>query len=90
MTGEPLVLRRDEDGVAWLTLNRPQARNALSVALMSEMEAALETLAADRQTRIVVIAGAGPAFCAGHDLRELRANPGRRITRQCLPNARVS
>jgi enoyl-CoA hydratase/carnithine racemase len=77
MTGEPLVLRRDEDGVAWLTLNRPQARNALSVALMSEMEAALETLAADRQTRIVVIAGAGPAFCAGHDLRELRANPGR-------------
>lgn len=77
MTGEPLVLRRDEDGVAWLTLNRPQARNALSIALMSEMEAALETLAADRQTRIVVIAGAGPAFCAGHDLRELRANPGR-------------
>lgn len=77
MTREPLVLRRDEDGVAWLTLNRPQARNALSVALMSEMEAALETVAADRQTRIVVIAGAGPAFCAGHDLRELRANPGR-------------
>ena len=77
MTGEPLVLRRDEDGVAWLTLNRPQARNALSIALMSEMEAALETLTADRQTRMVVIAGAGPAFCAGHDLRELRANPGR-------------
>lgn len=77
MTGEPLMLRRDEDGVAWLTLNRPQARNALSIALMSEMEAALETLAADRQTRIVVITGAGPAFCAGHDLRELRANPGR-------------
>jgi len=77
MTGEPLLLRRDEDGVAWLTLNRPQARNALSIALMGEMEAALETLAADRQTRIVVIAGAGPAFCAGHDLRELRANPGR-------------
>ena len=77
MIGEPLVLRRDEDGVAWLTLNRPQARNALSIALMSEMEAALETLAADRQTRIVVITGAGPAFCAGHDLRELRANPGR-------------
>jgi len=77
MTGEPSVLQQVEDGVARLTLNRPAARNALSVALMSAIEAALEALAEDRDVRVVVIAGAGPAFCAGHDLRELRANPGR-------------
>jgi len=77
MTSEPLVLRRDAGGIAWLTLNRPQARNALSVALMSELETALEKAAADTAARVVVIAGAGPAFCAGHDLRELRSNPGR-------------
>jgi len=77
MTDEPLVLRRDEDGVAWLTLNRPAARNALSIALMSELEAAIAAVGADRAVRVVIIAGAGPAFCAGHDLRELRANPGR-------------
>jgi enoyl-CoA hydratase/carnithine racemase len=77
MNGEPLVLRRMADGVAWITLNRPAARNALSVALMGELEAALEALAEDCDARVVVIAGAGPAFCAGHDLRELRANPER-------------
>jgi enoyl-CoA hydratase/carnithine racemase len=77
MSGEPLVLRRDEDGIAWLTLNRPGARNALSVGLMSALEAALDRIASDPATRVVIIAGAGPAFCAGHDLRELRANPGR-------------
>ncbi len=77
MNDDALVLRRDEGGVAWLTLNRPAARNALSIALMSELETALATIASDRDTRVVVIAGAGPAFCAGHDLREIRANPGR-------------
>jgi enoyl-CoA hydratase/carnithine racemase len=75
--GDNLLLRRDEGGVATLTLNRPAARNALSVALMSAMEAALDAIAKDRAVKIVVIAGNGPAFCAGHDLKELRANPGR-------------
>ena len=69
------LLRRDADGVAWLTLNRPAARNALSVALMSSLAAALDDIAADRAVRVVVIGGAGPAFCAGHDLREMRADP---------------
>jgi enoyl-CoA hydratase/carnithine racemase len=73
---EPL-LRRDEAGVAWLTMNRPAARNALSVALMSSLAQALDTIAADPAVRVVVIGGAGPAFCAGHDLREMRANPAR-------------
>jgi enoyl-CoA hydratase/carnithine racemase len=74
---DKLLLRRDRDGVAWLTMNRPQARNALSVGLMAEMQAALDAIGADPTVRIVVISGAGPAYCAGHDLRELRANPGR-------------
>ncbi len=69
------LLRRDADGVAWLTLNRPASRNALSVALMSSLAAALDDIAADRAVRVVVIGGAGPAFCAGHDLREMRADP---------------
>jgi enoyl-CoA hydratase/carnithine racemase len=84
---EDLVLREDRSGVAWLTLNRPRARNALSVALMAALDAALAEAGAERSVRAVVIAGAGPAFCAGHDLREIRANPGREaysaLFRQC-------
>jgi len=74
---EALLLRRDDHGIASLTLNRPAARNALSVALMAELQGAVDAIAADRSVRVVVIGGAGPAFCAGHDLRELRANPRR-------------
>jgi enoyl-CoA hydratase/carnithine racemase len=75
-TEHPLLLRRDEAGVAWLTLNRPAARNALSVALMQALDDMLAGIADDPAVRVVVIGAAGPAFCAGHDLRELRANPG--------------
>jgi enoyl-CoA hydratase/carnithine racemase len=74
---EPLVLRFDADGIATLTLNRPAQRNALSQGLMAALQAALDAIAADRAVRVVVIAAAGPGFCAGHDLKELRANPGR-------------
>ena len=63
----------DESGVLRLTLNRPAARNALSIAMMAELAAAFDRAAADKACRVVVLAGAGPAFCAGHDLRELRA-----------------
>jgi enoyl-CoA hydratase/carnithine racemase len=75
---EPVLLRRDEDGVAFLTLNRPAARNALSMELMTALEGAIDAIAKDRAVRVVVIAGAGPAFCAGHDLREMRLNAGRK------------
>lgn len=71
------LLRHDADGVAWLTLNRAQARNALSMALMTALDEALVAIAADPTVKVVVIAGSGPAFCAGHDLREMRANPSR-------------
>jgi enoyl-CoA hydratase/carnithine racemase len=77
MSDEALVLRADRDGVATLTLNRPSARNALSVDMMGALQAALEAIAADMNVRVVILAGAGPAFCAGHDLKELRANPER-------------
>ena len=76
---EPLLLRQDDAGIATLTMNRPAARNALSRDLMAEMQAALDALASDNAVKVVVIAGAGPAFCAGHDLKEIRANPGRPI-----------
>ncbi len=74
---EALVLRQDANGVATLTLNRPKARNALSIALMEELQAGLDAVATDETVKLVVIACNGPGFCAGHDLKELRANPGR-------------
>jgi enoyl-CoA hydratase/carnithine racemase len=83
----PVLLEAHDRGVLRLTLNRPDARNALSAGLMSSLLEALARAAEDPQTRVVVIAGAGPAFCAGHDLRELRADPRRetyeRLFAQC-------
>ena len=73
----PDLLRRDADGVAWLTLSRSAARNALSLGLMEALDAELAQIETTPTVKVVVIAGAGPAFCAGHDLRELRADPGR-------------
>jgi enoyl-CoA hydratase/carnithine racemase len=74
---EPLLLRSDREHVAWLMMNRPSARNALSLGLMGALEAALEAVAADPSVHVVVLSGAGPGFCAGHDLKEMRANPDR-------------
>ena len=72
--GEPILLEAPQDGVLRLTLNRPAARNALSVGLMTALGQALERAAADRRVRVVVIAAAGPAFCAGHDCASCAAN----------------
>ena len=69
---EPLVLRHDAHGVATLTLNRPKQYNALSKALLTALQAALDHVAADPTIQVVVIAGSGSAFCAGHDLKEMR------------------
>jgi enoyl-CoA hydratase/carnithine racemase len=74
---DPILLRRDADAIAFLTLNRPSARNALSLALMETLDAELARIADDATVKVVVLAGAGSAFCAGHDLRELRATPTR-------------
>jgi enoyl-CoA hydratase/carnithine racemase len=72
-----MLLRRDSDNVATLTLNRPEARNALSMRLMQALDAALVAIGDDPDIRAVIIGANGPAFCAGHDLREIRANPTR-------------
>lgn len=73
---DSILLREDDDrGVTRLTLNRPQAFNALSEELLDALQVQIETLRADHTVRVVVIAGAGKAFCAGHDLKQMRANP---------------
>lgn len=81
-SSEPLVLTHLADGVLHVTMNRGPQRNALSIGLMTALEEALDRAAADAATRVVVIAGSGPGFCAGHDLKELRANPGEAFYRQ--------
>lgn len=74
---QPLLLRDDRSGVATLTLNRPKQYNALSETLLAELQAALEAIEHDASVRVVVIAGNGPAFCAGHDLKQMRATPNK-------------
>ncbi len=69
----PYVLRADADAVAVLTLNRPAQRNSLSLAMMAALQAQLDALAVDDGVRCVVLAAAGPVFCAGHDLKEITA-----------------
>jgi len=70
-----LQVTRDARGVVTLTLNRPQAFNALSESMLAALQTALDTLARDTTVRVVVLAAAGKAFCAGHDLKEMRAEP---------------
>jgi len=73
--GDAPVLAAREGGVLTLTLNRPAQFNALSSGLMAALQLELERAAADPAVRVVVLASAGKAFCAGHDLREMRAAP---------------
>ena len=73
---DKLVLRHtDERGVVALTLNRPQAFNALSEAMLEALATELDAVARDASARVVVLGAAGRAFCAGHDLKEMRAEP---------------
>jgi enoyl-CoA hydratase/carnithine racemase len=78
---EPLLLRQDDEGVVTLTLNRPAQFNSLSQALMGELQAELDRIAADAGARVLVLAGAGKAFCVGHDLKEMRSNPAKEFQR---------
>ena len=70
-----VLLRTETDGIATLTLNRPEARNALSLGLMAALTDAIAGIAETPSVKVVIIAANGPGFCAGHDLRELRADP---------------
>src|SRR3712207_2835475 len=74
-TNKSIVLREDREGVVTLTLNRPAQFNALSEDMLTALQTALDGIAADESVRCVVLAGAGRAFCAGHDLKEMRADP---------------
>jgi enoyl-CoA hydratase/carnithine racemase len=75
-TQEPLLLRsQDPRDVITLTLNRPQAFNSLSEAMLESLQLELDTIARDPAARLLVIKAAGKAFCAGHDLKEMRASP---------------
>jgi len=86
-TALPILLREDRDGVTTLTLNRPTQFNSLSEEMLSELQAALDAIARDNAVRAVVIAGAGKAFCAGHDLKQMRANHSKaymqKLFKQC-------
>ena len=88
MTSDERVLyERDDRGAVTLTLNRPQAFNALSEAMLEALQRELDRVAADASARVVVIAAVGKAFCAGHDLKEMRAEPSlgyyERLFAQC-------
>ncbi len=74
-TNEPVLLRDAADGIATLTLNRPRAYNALSEELIDALQDALDEIARDKDVRVVILGAAGKAFCAGHDLKEMRATP---------------
>lgn len=87
LADEPMLLREDANGVATLTLNRPNQYNALSEEMLAALTAALKELAEDDGVRVVVLAANGKAFCAGHDLKQMRARPEKayyqRLFRQC-------
>ena len=72
---EPILLRDISGGICTLTLNRPKQYNALSGAMLTALQTALDEVAHDPLVRVVVIAAQGTAFCAGHDLKEMRSNP---------------
>ena len=71
---DKVLLRHNARDIAWLTLNRPKAYNALSSDLMSELISSLNAIANERNIKVVVIKGAGRGFCAGHDLQEMKVN----------------
>jgi enoyl-CoA hydratase/carnithine racemase len=70
---EPILVREDRDGVCTLTLNRPAQMNLLTSEMLAALQDALASIAKDSKVRVVVLAGAGKGFCAGHDLKEIKA-----------------
>ena len=88
MTEEALVLRHDDEGATTLTMNRPQARNALSQGMLRAMLDAFIEVSTDETVRVVILAGTGPGFCAGHDLKEIKAqNYSRNYTEQLFADS---
>ena len=71
----------EKTGIAWLTLNRPEKKNALSIALLAELAAILRSLAEDEKIRCIVTTGAGDSYSSGRDLYDMRGQDNRRRTR---------
>ena len=70
---QPVLLREDREGICTVTMNRPQQMNLLTGEMLSALQGAFDEIANDRRVRVVILAGAGKGFCAGHDLKEIRA-----------------
>jgi len=70
---QPILLREDRDGICTLTMNRPQQLNLLTSEMLCALQEAFDSFKNDKKTRVVVLAGAGKGFCAGHDLKEIKA-----------------
>jgi enoyl-CoA hydratase/carnithine racemase len=70
---QPAVLREDRDAIATLTMNRPQQMNLLTAEMLAALQDAFDAIAKDKSIRVVILAAAGKGFCAGHDLKEIRA-----------------
>jgi len=71
---QQLVLRQDAQGICTLTLNRPGQYNAINGAMLDALQTAIDSIAQDESVRVIVLAGAGPVFCPGHDLKEMLAH----------------
>lgn len=70
---QPILLREQREGICTLTMNRPQQMNLLTAEMLSALQSAFNEIASDQKVRVVILAGAGKGFCAGHDLKEIRA-----------------
>ncbi|MEX0999082.1 MAG: enoyl-CoA hydratase [Thermodesulfobacteriota bacterium] len=74
---EALIIRNDSEGISTLILNRPKSYNALSISCMEGLLNEITTISEDPSIKVVIISGSGKGFCAGHDMKEMRANPER-------------
>src|SRR5258706_12039501 len=72
-TEQPILLREDRDGICTLTMNRPQQMNLLTAEMLSALQKEFDSFKSDKRVRVVVLTGAGKGFCAGHDLKEIKA-----------------
>ena len=70
---EAILLREDRDGICTLTMNRPAQMNLLTTEMLSALQSAFQNISRDGEIRVVILAATGKGFCAGHDLREIRA-----------------
>lgn len=76
-SSEQVVVRNDSDAICYLTINRPKAYNALSIGCMEALIDEFDRISGDKSIKVVILSGSGKGFCAGHDLKEMRSNPGR-------------